>query len=81
MFCETSRLFLVVDGRLLFGSLADTFAVPEWLARRRLRHSLSMVYPELADVRFEYCWGGALAFARNAVPLIGRDSDGLWYAL
>jgi glycine/D-amino acid oxidase-like deaminating enzyme len=68
------------DGRLLFGSLADSYPVPEWFARLRLRHALSTIYPHLADVKFDYCWGGTLAFATNAVPIIGRDQRGVWYA-
>eukprot|EP01064_Diplonema_japonicum_P001553 TRINITY_DN11018_c0_g1_i1.p1 TRINITY_DN11018_c0_g1~~TRINITY_DN11018_c0_g1_i1.p1 ORF type:complete len:458 (+),score=107.73 TRINITY_DN11018_c0_g1_i1:88-1461(+) len=68
------------DGRLLFGSLADTYPCPAWLASWRLRRSLALVYPELSNVKFEYLWGGSLAFATNAVPLIGRDTRGLWYA-
>ena len=78
------------DGRLLFGSLADTFILPEWLISWRLRNALKEVYPQLGNVQFDHIWGGKLAFALNAMPLIGRDSDyddaddidgaGVWYA-
>lgn len=78
------------DGRLLFGSLADTFVLPEWLISWRLRNALQEVYPQLGNVQFDHIWGGKLAFALNAMPLIGRDSDydddddidgaGVWYA-
>ena len=78
------------DGRLLFGSLADTFVLPEWLISWRLRNALKEVYPQLGNVQFDHIWGGKLAFALNAMPLIGRDSEydddddidgaGVWYA-
>jgi glycine/D-amino acid oxidase-like deaminating enzyme len=81
------------DGRILFGSLADAFPMPQWLAEYRLRYSLRQVYPQLGDVPFDHVWSGRLAVAIDAVPLIGRDegydaskditkpSDGgVWYA-
>jgi len=82
------------DGRLLFGSLADAYPTPQWLAERRLRRALLEVYPQLPkDISFDHVWGGWLAFPRGAVPLIGRDegfdddsthanptAGGVWYA-
>jgi glycine/D-amino acid oxidase-like deaminating enzyme len=81
------------DGRILFGSLADAYPMPQWLAEYRLRYSLRQVYPQLGDVPFDHVWSGRLAVAIDAVPLIGRDegfdsskditkpSDGgVWYA-
>jgi len=79
------------DSRILFGSLADAFPVPEWLAKYRLQRALAGVYPQLADVRLDHVWGGAIAVSRYAVPLIGRDTSfdhnnttesdgGVWYA-
>lgn len=82
------------DGRLLFGSIADAYPMPRWLAEARLRRCLKEVYPQLADVPFEHIWGGTLALSRDAVPLIGRDEGfddkdaannasskgGVWYA-
>ena len=84
------------DGRILFGSLADAYPIPQWLAEYRLRYSLRQVYPQLADIPFDHVWSGKLATPIDAVPLIGRDvgydddvnvketpmsSDGgVWYA-
>ena len=63
------------DGRLLFGSLADTYSFPKWLISWRLRNALAEVYPQLSQVKFDHVWGGKLAFALNSMPLIGRDTD------
>lgn len=82
------------EGRILFGSLADTYSLPTWMISWRLRNALTEVYPHLNGVGFEYLWGGKLAFPLNSMPLIGRDVDydgegsafcnptegGVWYA-
>lgn len=39
------------DGRLLFGSLADTHSFPKWLISWRLRNALAEVYPQLGHVK------------------------------
>jgi len=63
------------EGRILFGSLADTYPFPKWLISWRLRYALTEVYPQLRDVKFDHVWGGKLAFPLNSMPLIGRDTD------
>lgn len=63
------------EGRLLFGSLADTYPLPRWVISWRLKRALTEIYPRLGDVQFSHVWGGKLAFALNAMPLIGRDTD------
>lgn len=63
------------DGRLLFGSLCDTYTLPSSFISWRLRNALSEVYPHLSNAKFDYIWGGKLAVALNAMPIIGRDID------
>ncbi|KAL7544734.1 hypothetical protein ACHAWF_008095 [Thalassiosira exigua] len=63
------------DGRLLFGSLADTFSFPQWLISWRLKNALTEIYPQLKSVQFDQVWGGKLCLPLNAMPLIGRDTD------
>jgi hypothetical protein len=36
------------------------------------------VFPELSGVKMEYAWGGRIALALHAMPLVGRRRDGLW---
>ena len=50
-------------------------------AGRAHRRSFERRFPELAQVPFEYTWGGALSMARNGQPLFGRLGDGLLGAL
>ncbi len=35
-------------------------------------------YPMLADVDFEYTWGGALSLSRNGAGVCGPVADGVW---
>ena len=37
------------------------------------------VFPELADARIDYAWGGNVAFTRDEMPHAGQ-LDGLYYA-
>ena len=63
------------EGRILFGSLADTICFPKWFISWRLRNAMTEIYPQLRNVKFDCLWGGKLAFALNSMPLIGRDVD------
>ena len=47
------------EGRILFGSLGDTYPFPRWLASWRLRSVMSEIYPKFANVRFDYIWNGS----------------------
>jgi glycine/D-amino acid oxidase-like deaminating enzyme len=39
------------------------------------------VFPALADVHFDFAWGGWMSYARHEMPLLGKTGEGLWYAL
>jgi gamma-glutamylputrescine oxidase len=66
------------DGRLIFGggeSYSKDF--PDNLAGFVRRHMLS-VYPDLADVRIDYAWGGTLALSRTKMPVMRRVRAGVY---
>ena len=47
------------DGRLLFGARGSPRRTRGRTKERAiLRHQLAAVFPELARVRIDYCWGG-----------------------
>jgi glycine/D-amino acid oxidase-like deaminating enzyme len=73
---------LTADRRLLFGGRAE-FGRPDDEATRRaaaiLRSGMTAVFPELADVRVDYAWGGTVAFTRDQLPHAGT-LDGIHYA-
>ena len=37
------------------------------------------IFPQLADARIDYCWGGVVDMTRDRLPQAGRR-DGLWYS-
>lgn len=71
---------LSADNRLLFGG-GETWTghfprdIGAFVRRRMLR-----IYPELADTRVDYSWGGTLAVTRNRMPDFGRLSPAVFYA-
>jgi len=69
------------DTRILWGgriSILDRGAEP---IARLLRRDMLKVYPELADAKVDYAWGGLMSYARHQMPQIGRLPDGSWHAL
>ncbi len=38
------------------------------------------IYPQLADKRIDYAWGGTLAVTRNRMPHFGRLGPNVYYA-
>lgn len=71
------------EGRLLWGGRAR-FAMSNPRSDARsgaiLRESLAAVFPELAQVRLDYCWGGLVDMTQDRLPRVG-EHDGLWYAM
>jgi len=71
---------LSADGRLLFGggetySKADPADIAGFVRPYMLR-----VFPQLADVRIDYAWGGTLAITLSRLPQIGRLEPNLYFA-
>jgi glycine/D-amino acid oxidase-like deaminating enzyme len=74
---------LTPDRRMLFGGRAAFFPETDQTIRRSagiLRRGMIEVYPQLADAKIDYVWGGTLDFAFDIMPHAGRI-DGMYYAL
>ncbi len=71
---------LSADRRLLFGG-GETYsaAAPADLKAFVRRHMLR-VFPQLADARIDYAWGGRLAITLNRLPHLGRLEPNLFFA-
>ncbi|MFC3282311.1 NAD(P)/FAD-dependent oxidoreductase [Litchfieldella rifensis] len=71
------------DNRLLYGGRAR-FAVsnPKSDAESGaiLRKSMVEMFPELADVRIDYCWGGMVDMTRDRLPRAG-ERNGIFYSM
>ncbi|MCH9693521.1 MAG: FAD-binding oxidoreductase [Gammaproteobacteria bacterium] len=71
---------LSADKRLLFGGRFNYFGDDPAVIRRHHRSSLSRIYPALADVRFDYAWGGTIGVPVKRVPLLGRLAPNVFYS-
>jgi len=74
---------LTPDRRMLFGGRAAFFPETAQTIRRSaeiLRRGMIGVYPQLADAKIDYVWGGTLDFAFDIMPHAGQ-LEGMYYAL
>ena len=71
------------DNRLLFGGRAR-FAMSDPRSDAKsgdiLQATLARVFPELANVRIDYCWGGLVDMTADRLPRAGQH-HGLYYAM
>jgi gamma-glutamylputrescine oxidase len=65
--------------RLLWGGRVDALGSPRRL-EDRMRRDLACVFPQLADVRIDFAWSGAMGFARHRMPVVRPLRPGLWVA-
>ncbi|RVT84319.1 FAD-binding oxidoreductase [Rhodobacteraceae bacterium CCMM004] len=68
------------DGRLLFGG-GESYGArfPSDIAAV-VRRPLAALYPDLAEVRVDYAWGGTLAITRSRMPVVGTPAPGVLVA-
>lgn len=71
---------LSADGRLLFGGGENYSArFPKDIAAF-VRKPMLRVFPQLADVKIDYAWGGTLAITMPRLPDFGRLAPNVIYA-
>jgi glycine/D-amino acid oxidase-like deaminating enzyme len=74
---------LTPDHRLVFGGRAR-FAVSSPVSDAKsgeiLRDALVDIFPSLAGVRIDYCWGGLVDMTQDRLPHAG-EHDGLFYSM
>ncbi len=72
------------DNRLIFGGRARFSATSDQQSDTKsgeiLRASLAEIFPRLAKVEIDYCWGGLVDMTKDRFPRAGYV-DGLWYAM
>ena len=71
---------LSADHRMLFGGRVSYQALEPRRLIRALRRRMSRVFPQLANVRIDFAWGGYVAITRNRAPHIGQLNDTTWFA-
>ncbi|CAN7726143.1 FAD-binding oxidoreductase [Variovorax sp. LjRoot130] len=74
---------LTADHRLVFGGRAR-FAISspqsDAASGEILRVGLAQIFPELGNVRLDYCWGGLVDMTQDRLPHAG-ERNGLYYAM
>lgn len=71
------------DNRLLVGGrarFAKSNASSDVKSGTILRRSMLGVFPDLADARIDYCWGGMVDMTADRLPRAG-EHDGLFYSM
>jgi glycine/D-amino acid oxidase-like deaminating enzyme len=72
------------DNRILFGGRArfsgSSNPASDAKSGAILRRSMVDLFPELADARIDYCWGGMVDMTRDRLPRAG-EMDGLFYSM
>lgn len=75
---------LAPDGRLIFGGRARFSTTSDQSSDARsgaiLRASLKQIFPHLADIEIDYCWGGLVDMTQDRFPRAGF-ADGMWFAM
>ena len=71
---------LSADKRLLFGGRCNYFGSDPDVIRGKLRPKMLRIYPQLADTKIDFAWGGTIGVPITRVPLLGRLSDNVFYS-
>ncbi len=71
---------LSADHRMLFGGRVSYSTIVPPNLRRAMRRKMLRVFPQLADVGFDYAWGGYVAITRERTPHLGRLGDNVYFA-
>jgi gamma-glutamylputrescine oxidase len=70
---------LSAEKRLLFGGRINYFGEDPEFIKRKLRKKLATIYPELADIRIDYAWGGTIGIPVTRVPQLGKVAPNVFY--
>lgn len=72
------------DRRLIMGGRARFSAVSDQTSDAKsgtiLRRSLATIFPQLAQVEIDYCWGGLVDMTKDRFPRAG-EMDGMFYGM
>ncbi|HEY1898668.1 MAG TPA: FAD-binding oxidoreductase [Steroidobacteraceae bacterium] len=67
------------DHRLLFGGGVSYAGFDPDRIAARTRHRMTLVFPQLQDVKVEFAWGGYVDLTRNRTPDFGRLNPDVYY--
>ena len=71
---------LSADYRMLFGGRVSYSTLAPANLTHAMRQRMLTVFPQLADVKMDYAWGGNVAITMNRGPHFGRLDKDLYFA-
>jgi gamma-glutamylputrescine oxidase len=71
---------LIDGGRILWGGRITTKVEEPQRLAEAMRGDMVSTFPQLGAARIEYSWAGLMGYALHKMPLIGRDTEGQWFA-
>ncbi|MFN0194566.1 MAG: NAD(P)/FAD-dependent oxidoreductase [Aestuariivirga sp.] len=71
---------LTKDTRLLFGGRASYSTLEPPSLGGYMKPRMTAVFPQLADVKIDFAWGGYIAITSNRIPDCGRIAPNIFYA-
>jgi gamma-glutamylputrescine oxidase len=71
---------LSADKRLLFGGRFTYFGSDSEVIKQNLIPKMLKIYPQLANTKFDYGWGGTLGVSANRVPQMGKLAPNIIYS-
>ena len=71
---------LSADKRLLFGGRCNHFGSDPQVIKAMLRPKMLRVYPQLAELKIDYAWGGTIGVTVNRVPQLGKLAGNIFYS-
>jgi glycine/D-amino acid oxidase-like deaminating enzyme len=81
--CNTNEIVdyyrTTFDGRLLYGGRCNYSGRDPRDITASMRPRMLKAYPQLADVRIEYEWGGKIGIVLNRIPMLGRIEGNVYY--
>lgn len=67
------------DDRMLFGGRVSYSGITPSNLPSSMRSTMLRAFPQLADAKIEYCWGGFVDVTVNRAPDFGRVSPNVYY--
>ena len=67
------------DHRLLFGGRVSYSGIEQFEVVRATRARMLRVYPQLANTKIDYQWGGYVDITMNRAPNFGRLAPNVWF--
>jgi glycine/D-amino acid oxidase-like deaminating enzyme len=71
---------LSADRRMLFGGRCNYSGRVPRSIEAAIVPRMKKIYPQLADKRIDYAWGGRIGIVINRVPLVGRVGASVFYS-